>query len=137
MLVLLLIAAIIGLLTTCLRFHRWLSPYFPSNLIRDRVWTREGLKWGVPAMLLSLPYFGLAYWLATVVEAGGPSWLNFFVLLCAWSGFKLLWLGPLSLVVLTYVRIREGLERYRAGRRALDNAAPRLRAPAGPEARAW
>lgn len=34
----------------------FLHRYMPSNIVLDRLRTRRGLKWGVPAMLLAIPY---------------------------------------------------------------------------------
>ena len=31
--------------------------YMPTNVALDAIRTRRGLKWGLPAMLLTLPYF--------------------------------------------------------------------------------
>ena len=33
--------------------RRWM----PTNIVLDKVRTRHGLKWGLPAMLLAIPYF--------------------------------------------------------------------------------
>lgn len=113
MILLLFIAVIFALLTVVFNLHSKLRRYFPSNIVRDRVWTRDGLKWGVPAMLLATPYFAVAYWLASLIENGGPGWLNIFLFLCLWSMFKLVLLGPISLVMLAYVRVRETIECHR------------------------
>ena len=45
-----------------------LRRYMPSNILLDLIRTRNGLKWGVPAMLLAAPYLGLAAW------DGSTSW---------------------------------------------------------------
>ena len=34
----------------------FLRRYMPTNILLDMIRTRPGLKWGVPGMLLSLPY---------------------------------------------------------------------------------
>lgn len=34
----------------------FLRRYMPTNMFLDAIRTRRGLKWGVPAMLLALPY---------------------------------------------------------------------------------
>lgn len=55
-------------------FHTrdFLRRYLPSNLLLDRIRTRNGLKWGLLAMLLAVPYFAAAYWCTTAI-AGGPA----------------------------------------------------------------
>lgn len=78
--------------------------YMPSNIILDRVRTRRGLKWGPLAMLLAVPYIAVAYWLTVLIEAGSPGWLYLFVFICLWSAFKMLWIGPVSLITLTRSR---------------------------------
>jgi hypothetical protein len=95
------------LMAASIAIHDYLTRYMPTNRIRDRVYTRDGLKWGIPAMLLAIPYFGIALWLARIVETGAPGWLNVAVLICLWSGFKMLWLGPISLIKLVRVRAQE------------------------------
>lgn len=97
--------------------HDYLTRHMPTNTIRDRVYTREGLKWGIPAMLLAIPYFGIALWLAKLIETGAPGWLNVPVLICLWSGFKMLWLGPTCLIKLARVRAQEFAARRRSRKR--------------------
>ena len=81
--------------------------YMPSNVLLDAIRTRRGLKWGVPAMLLAIPYFGVAYWCTTIIGNGGRGWLNLVVLICVWSGLKMLWIGPVSLIHLLRARTSE------------------------------
>lgn len=73
--------------------RRWM----PSNRLLDKVCTRRGLKWGVPAMLLATPYLYLASLLAIIVRDGGPGSLNLFVLISVRSALKMLRIGPVSL----------------------------------------
>lgn len=95
--------------------RRWM----PSNIVLDKVRTRRGLKWGVPAMLLAIPYLYLTSLLAIIVRDGGPGWLNLFVLIALWSALKMLWIGPVSLILLARVRIHEHAE-HRAERRQVE-----------------
>ena len=113
------------LMAASIAIHDYLTCYMPTNKIRDRVYTREGLKWGIPAMLLAIPYFGIALWLAKIIETGAPGWLNIAVLICLWSGFKMLWLGPISLIKLARVRAQE----FAARRRSLHHDHQQLPAP--------
>ena len=101
------------LLGASIAIHDVLRRYMPTNVIRDLVRTRRGLKWGVPAMLLAAPYLAMAYWLTTLLAGGAPGWLNLLVLLCVWSGIKMLWLGPISLILLARARIQEFAARSR------------------------
>ncbi|MDN5757434.1 MAG: sulfate permease [Tomitella sp.] len=96
--------------------RRWM----PTNVVLDKVRTRNGLKWGVPAMLLAIPYLYLASLLAIIVREGGPGWLNIFMLVAFWSALKMLWIGPISLILLARVRIHEHAERRAVRRQAKE-----------------
>lgn len=97
---------------------------FPTNRIRDAVYTRRGLKWGVPAMLLAAPYIAAVKLLTYHIEQGGPGWLHLVVLLCAWNALKMLWLGPVSLIALARVRYREHVQRRTARRETESRSTP-------------
>ena len=87
--------------------------YMPTNILLDSIRTRRrGLKWGVPAMLLAMPYLLIANVCVQIVEGGGPGWLHLVVLWAIWHMFKMLWIGPVSVVLLIRARLREA----RAGR---------------------
>ena len=105
--------------------------FFPTNRIRDAVYTRRGLKWGVPAMLLAAPYIAVVKLLSDVIDQAGSEWgwLHLVVLLCAWNALKMLWLGPMSLIALARVRHREHVQRRNARR---DAAASSEQAAAEP-----
>ena len=62
---------------------------------------------GLPAMLLAIPYLYTASLLTVIIRDGGPGWLNLIVLIAIWSAFKMLWIGPVSLLLLARVRIHE------------------------------
>lgn len=94
----------------------YLRRYMPTNIALDAIRTRRGLKWGVPAMLLAAPYFLAASYCITLIEDGGPGWLNILVLLFCWNALKFLIMGPVSVVLLIRVRIREAVERRRVRR---------------------
>ncbi len=53
----------------------------PTNLLISATRTRRGLRWGIPAMLLALPYWSVASWCITIIDRSGPGWLNLLVLL--------------------------------------------------------
>ncbi len=81
--------------------------YMPSNILLDAIRTRRGLKWGLPAMLLAIPYLLIANLCVRLIAAGGPGWLHLIVLVCIWSAFKMLWIGPISVGLLVLARLRE------------------------------
>ena len=89
------------------RTHYALRRFMPTNLVLDAIHTRRGLKWGVPAMLLAVPYAFAMIVCVGLVEAGGSGWLNVLALLFAWNALKFLGAGPVTLVRLLRVRGRE------------------------------
>jgi hypothetical protein len=50
----------------------FLRRYMPTNILLELIRTRGGLKWGVPAMLLALPYLYVASFLTVLIEDGAP-----------------------------------------------------------------
>nr|WP_246233032.1 sulfate permease [Nakamurella aerolata] len=71
------------------------------------------MKWGVPAMLLALPYLLAASICTSLIADGGPGWLNLIVLWGVWNAIKFIIMGPVSLVLLVRVRVREAVARRR------------------------
>ncbi|MGZ1489498.1 hypothetical protein [Brevibacterium sediminis] len=86
----------------------------PTNVLRDAIYTRRGLKWGVPAMLLAGPYLCGAAICRELIEDGGSGWLHLLVILCIWNTFKMLWIGPVSLAKLAGAWWRENAQRQEA-----------------------
>lgn len=77
----------------------YLRRYMPTNIALDAIRTRRGLKWGIPAMLLAVPSFLAANYYLTLIEDGGPGWLNLLVLLFCWNTLKFLIMGPVSAIL--------------------------------------
>ena len=50
----------------------------------------------------------------TVARAasGGPGWLHLIVLVCIWSALKMVWIGPVSVVLLARARLRESADAH-------------------------
>ena len=78
----------------------FLARWMPTNRLLAAIRTRRGLKWGVPTMGLGVLYFLAAAILVNAIHDGGPGWLNLFVLLTCWNSLKMVWIGPISLVML-------------------------------------
>jgi hypothetical protein len=97
-------ALILGLTA---RTYYALRQFMPTNLVLDAIHTRRGLKWGVPAMLLAVPYTLAMAACVGLVESGGSGWLNVLALLFAWDALKFLGAGPVTLIRLLRVRGRE------------------------------
>lgn len=86
----------------------------PTKIVLDALHPRRGLKWGVLAMLLAVPYALAAVFCVGVVEADGSGWLHVAALLFLWNALKLLVAGPMTLMLLLRVRRREATARRRA-----------------------
>ena len=104
-------ALVLGLIA---RTYYSLRRFMPTNLVLDAIHTRRGLKWGVPAMLLAVPYAFAMVVCVSVAETAGLGWLNVLALLFAWNALKFLSAGPVTLVRLLRARGREGQTRQRA-----------------------
>lgn len=61
----------------------------------------------MPATLIAGLYFLIAYWCTITIDNGGPGWLHLVFLVCVWSAFKFLIMGPISLLTLITVRAKE------------------------------
>ncbi len=90
-----------------IRVRLFLRTYMPTNNLLDALRTRRGLKWGVPAMLIAVPYL-LGAWLLTVwIASGAPGWLILLVMLFIWNALKYLVDGPITLIILIRARPAE------------------------------
>lgn len=104
--------------TLSVHTRAFLRRYMPTNILLDAIRTRRGLKWGIPAMLLAVPYLLTASICTTLIADGAPGWLNVLVLLCLWNAMKFIIIGPVSLVLLIRTRIREALAKRQTFRAA-------------------
>lgn len=89
----------------------YICAFMPTNIVLDKLRTRRGLKWGVPAMLLAVVYFYLAALMTVLVDDGASKWLYVVMLVCTWNAFKFVCHGPASLLLLVRVRKAEGRSR--------------------------
>lgn len=89
--------------------REFLRRYMRINILLDAIRTRRGMKWGVPAMLLSFPYLQAASTFTTLIADGGLGWLGLLVLLCLWKTMRVIIMGLVSLIllVLTHVRVAQ------------------------------
>lgn len=78
--------------------------YMPTNRAVDWLRTPRGLKWAVPVALVATPSYLFAMSVCvTLVERGGPGYLNVLVLLFAYNAMKfavMAVLSPIRLLVL-------------------------------------
>lgn len=89
----------------------FLHRYMPTNIVLDKLRTRHGLKWGVPAMLLAIPYLAVANILTILIDRDAPGWFHLLVLMCIWNAFKFLVMGPVSAALLVRARTAEHRDR--------------------------
>lgn len=85
----------------------YLRRYMPTNRLLDAIRRRRNLRWGIPAMLLAVPYLLIASICTNALAAGATGWLHLGVLWSVWNAMKFTIMGPISLVLLARDRIRE------------------------------
>lgn len=88
----------------------YLRRYMPTNRLLDGIRSCRGLKWGVPAMLLATQYLFAAAMCWGLIEDGGPGWLNLLVIFCLWNALKMIWIGPVAVLLLASAAGRERLD---------------------------
>ncbi|AQP51371.1 sulfate permease [Tessaracoccus flavescens] len=93
--------------TLSVRTRDYLHRYMPSSRLLAAVRTRRGLKWGIPAMLVALPYILIASICSGSAADGGPDWLHLIVLWACWNALKFIIMGPVSVALLIRARLRE------------------------------
>lgn len=98
------------------RTRYFMRHYMPTNILIDAIRTRRGLRWGLPAMLLAIPYLYAANLCVQLIDDGGPGWLHLLVLLFIYNAMKFTVTGPVSLIALQRVRVQEHVERTRERR---------------------
>lgn len=112
--------------TLSVRTRDYLHRYMPSNRLLAAIRTRRGLKWGIPAMLVALPYILIASICSGAVADGGPGWFHLIVLWACWNALKFIIMGPASVVLLGRARLREAAIRRHQRREALAEADTRV-----------
>ena len=81
--------------------HYYLQAFAPTNILLRHLRTRGGLKWAIPAALLLVPTYLIAAAIATtVIDDGGPGWLNLVALTCIWNAIKIALIAVFSPVLL-------------------------------------
>lgn len=111
-----------NLWTLSVRTRAFLRRRMPTNILLDKLRTRRGLKWGVPAMGLAVVYLFAAATCITLLERGWSPWLYLLFAICLWNALKFLLFGPISVILL----IRALLAERRARRQDLRATQIRL-----------
>lgn len=101
-----------------IRTRVFLRRWMPTNILLDKIRTRRGLKWGLPAMLLGGVYLFAAVTCTTLIAHGWSEWLYLAFFLLLWNALKFILMGPISVVLLVRVRYEEARAR-RHNRRAV------------------
>lgn len=112
--------------TLRVRTRDYLHRYMPSKRLLAAIRTRRGLKWGIPAILVALPYVLIASICSGSVADGGPGWLHLIVLWACWNALKFIIMGPISVALLGRARLRESAVRRHQRREALAEANARV-----------
>lgn len=85
----------------------------PTNRLLDAIRRRPNLKWGIPAILLAVPYLLIASICTNVLADGAAGWLHLVVLWAVWNTMKFIIMGPVSLILALRARLREAGARRR------------------------
>ncbi|TFD60122.1 sulfate permease [Cryobacterium sp. Hh38] len=117
------------ILAATARSYFFMRRFMPTAIVIDAINTRRGLKWGVPAMVLAVPYGLAAIYCRAQIDAAGPGWLNVLMLLFLWTALKFVLIGPISLLKLMAVRAREAVARRRMTRALLTDGGERFDEP--------
>lgn len=115
--------------TLSARTRYYLRRYMPTNRLLDAIRRRPNLRWGIPAMLLAVPYLLIASICTNALAAGAPGWLHLVVLWAVWNAMKFIVMGPVSLVLLVRARIGEAVARRRDRTRNTPNWTTRQEEP--------
>ena len=73
------------------------SAYMPTNRAVDWLRSPRGLNWAIPVALVATPAYLFAMSVCmTIIERGGPGYLNVLVMLFAWNALKSAAMGLVS-----------------------------------------
>lgn len=97
----------------------FLRRWMPTNILLDKIRTRRGLKWGLPAMLLGGVYLFAAVSCTILIGHGWSEWLYLAFFLFLWNALKFILMGPISVVLLARVRYQEARVRRHSKRAAV------------------
>jgi hypothetical protein len=96
-----------------MRFH------MPTNRAVDYLRSPRGLKWAIPVALVATPAYMFAMSVcATIIERGGPAFLNVLVMIFAWNAIKFAVMGVVSLPTM----VCKGIAGARASSVSIDRS---------------
>lgn len=111
--------------TVSAHIRLYLRRYMPTNRLLDALRRRRNLKWGIPAMLLAVPYLLIASICTDALAVGAPGWLHLIVLWAAWNAMKFIIMGAVSLILLICARARGAIAQRSTLRPARGLVIPR------------
>lgn len=80
--------------------HAYLAAYAPTNILIRTMRAPGGQRFAFPVSAVMAVGYGLfGAWLTSIIDSGGPGWLNPLALLCAWNMIKFAWVALASAVV--------------------------------------
>ena len=79
----------------------YLAFYMPTNRLIDWLRSPRGLKWAIPVAIVATPAYMFAMSVCiTIIQRGGPGYLNALVMLFAWNALKCAVMAVLSVPLL-------------------------------------
>ncbi|TFD20827.1 sulfate permease [Cryobacterium sp. TMT2-23] len=97
-----------------IHLRNFMRRFMPTNILLDAIRTRRGLKWGVPAMLLAIPYLFVASICTALIDGGASRWLYVVALVCIWNALKFLVIGPICVGLLLQTRVADYRDSHRS-----------------------
>lgn len=102
------------MLTLCIHLaaaiRGYMAYYMPTNRAVEWLRSPRGLKWAIPVALVATPAYLFAMSVCmTIIDRGGPGYLNVLVMLFAWNALKFAVVGVLSIPMLIARALRAGL----------------------------
>lgn len=77
--------------------HSFLDAHAPTNILIRRLRAPGGRRLALPvSAVLTVAYGLLGAWLTSMIDSGGPGWLNPLALLCACNAIKFAWVAVAS-----------------------------------------
>lgn len=97
-----------------IHLRNFMRRFMPTNILLDAIRTRRGLKWGVPAMLLAIPYLVAASICTALIDGGASRWLYVVALVCIWNALKFIAIGPICVGLLVQTWVAEYRDSHRS-----------------------
>lgn len=105
------------MLTLCIHLaaaiRGYMAFYMPTNRAVDWLRSPRGLKWAIPVAVVATPAYLFAMSVCmTIIDRGGPGYLNVLVMLFAWNALKFAAVGLVSVPILLGRLLKLGARRF-------------------------